>query len=273
MTQVEGITIAAILLFGKDSTIMSVLPQHKTDAIFRVENVDRYDDRDVIITNLLETYDRLVEFGHKHLSDPFVQEGIHSVSARDKILREIFSNSLAHRDYSSGYVAKFVIEKDKMFTENANRSHGNGALNLSSFEPYAKNPPISKVFREISLADELGSGMRNTYKYTKLYSGGEPEFIEGDVFRTIVPLNDVSVGVVGPNTVAPSDALDVALDVAPKMTLEEMIMNNIISNNKITRNELAKIAGVSKKSIERKLKEMPNVKYVGTGRHGHWEVK
>ena len=273
VTQVEGITIAAILLFGKDSTIMSVLPQHKTDAIFRVENVDRYDDRDVIITNLLETYDRLVEFGHKHLSDPFVQEGIHSVSARDKILREIFSNSLAHRDYSSGYVAKFVIEKDKMFTENANRSHGNGALNLSSFEPYAKNPPISKVFREISLADELGSGMRNTYKYTKLYSGGEPEFIEGDVFRTIVPLNDVSVGVVGPNTVAPSDALDVALDVAPKMTLEEMIMNNIISNNKITRNELAKIAGVSKKSIERKLKEMPNVKYVGTGRHGHWEVK
>ena len=199
MTQVEGITIAAILLFGKDSTIMSVLPQHKTDAIFRVENVDRYDDRDVIITNLIETYDRLVEFGHKHLSDPFVQEGIHSVSARDKILREIFSNLLAHRDYSSGYVAKFVIEKDKMFTENANRSHGNGALNLSSFEPYAKNPPISKVFREISLADELGSGMRNTYKYTKLYSGGEPEFIEGDVFRTVVPLSDVSVGIVGPD--------------------------------------------------------------------------
>ena len=67
------------------------------------------------------------------------------------------------------------------------------------FEPYAKNPPISKVFREISLADELGSGMRNTYKYTKLYSGGEPEFIEGDVFRTIIPLNDVATGVVGPS--------------------------------------------------------------------------
>ena len=200
LTQREGITVAAILLFGKDSTIMSVLPQHKTDAIFRVENVDRYDDRDVIITNLLETYDRLVAFGHKHLSDPFVQEGIHSVSARDKILREIFSNSLAHRDYSSGYVAKFVIEKDKMFTENANCAHGNGALNLTNFEPHTKNPAISKVFREISLADELGSGMRNTYKYTKLYSGGEPEFIEGDVFRTIVPLNDVSVGIVGPET-------------------------------------------------------------------------
>ncbi len=273
ITQVEGITIAAILLFGKDSTIMSVLPQHKTDAIFRIENVDRYDDRDVIITNLLETYDRLVEFGHKHLSDPFTQEGIHSVSARDKILREIFSNSLAHRDYSSGYVAKFVIEKEKMFTENANRSHGNGALNLSNFEPYAKNPPISKVFREISLADELGSGMRNTYKYTKMYSGGEPEFIEGDIFRTIIPLNDVSVGIVGPSNVAPNVAPSVAPNVAPKMQLEDMILNKIIQNNKITRDELAKAADVSKKTIERKLKEMPNVEFVGVGRHGHWQVK
>ena len=38
----EGITLAAILLFGKDSTIMSVLPQYKTDAIYRVKNMDRY---------------------------------------------------------------------------------------------------------------------------------------------------------------------------------------------------------------------------------------
>ena len=83
-------------------------------------------------------------------------------------------------------------------SEKANRSHGHGALHLSSFEPYAKNPPISKVFREIGLADELGSGMRNTYKYTKLYSGGTPEFIEGDVFRTVIPLTPVAVEKVGP---------------------------------------------------------------------------
>lgn len=47
-------------------------------------------------------------------------------------------------------------------------------------------------------ADELGSGMRNTYKYTQLYSGGTPEFIEGDVFRTIIPLTTVAVEKVGP---------------------------------------------------------------------------
>jgi len=124
---------------------MSALPQHKTDAIFRVENIDRYDDRDVIITNLFDTYDRLMEFGKKHLSDPFILEGINSVSARDKILREIFSNLLAHRDYSSAYVAKFVIEKQCMYTENANRAHGHGMFELSSFQPFSKNPAISKI--------------------------------------------------------------------------------------------------------------------------------
>ena len=84
----EGGTIAAILLLGKDSTILSVLPQHKTEAIFRVANTDRYDDRNVIITNLLESYDQLMAFGQKHLNDTFHLEGIPRVSVRDHILRE-----------------------------------------------------------------------------------------------------------------------------------------------------------------------------------------
>jgi len=61
----EGITLAAILLFGKDQTIMSVLPQYKTDAIYRVKNMDRYDDREVIITNLIDSYRRLMDFGKR----------------------------------------------------------------------------------------------------------------------------------------------------------------------------------------------------------------
>ena len=48
----EGITLAAILLFGTDNMIMPVLAHHKTDALFRVFNTGRYDDRDIITTNL-----------------------------------------------------------------------------------------------------------------------------------------------------------------------------------------------------------------------------
>lgn len=63
ITGKEGITLASILLFGSDNMILSALAHHKTDAIFRMFNTDRYDDRDVITTNLLDSYDRLIDFG------------------------------------------------------------------------------------------------------------------------------------------------------------------------------------------------------------------
>ena len=75
------------------------------------------------------------------------------------------------------------------------------------------------MFREIGLADELGSGMRNTYKYTKLYSGGTPEFIEGDVFRTVVPLAPVAVEKVGPQ-----DGNQVTTQVATQVTTQVAIL-------------------------------------------------
>ena len=93
-----------------------------------------------------------------------------------------------------------MIERDKITVENGNRAHGIGALDIRTFEPFAKNPAISKVFREIGYADELGSGMRNSYKYTMMYSGAEPEFIEGDVFKIIIPLSVGSMTKVGPGT-------------------------------------------------------------------------
>ena len=58
------------------------------------------------------------------------------------------------------------------------------------YKVHPKNPENSKVFRESGLVDELGSGIRNTYKYTKLYSGGVSTFIEGDVFKTIISLKE-----------------------------------------------------------------------------------
>lgn len=136
------------------------------------------------------------------MNDVFVLDGDQSVSARDKILREIISNILAHRDYSSAYPAKLVIEKDNMYTENSNLPHGHGELQLDKFKAFPKNPAISKVFREIGYADELGSGMRNTNKYTKLYSGRTPMFVEDNIFQITIPIENVANLQVGPGATA-----------------------------------------------------------------------
>ena len=207
------------------------------------------------------------------MNDLFVLDGIVNVNARDRILREIVSNTLAHRDYSSGYPAKMIIDDEKITVENSNLAHGMGALDLQKFEPFPKNPAISKVFREIGLADELGSGMRNTYKYTQLYSGQNPLFEEGDIFRTIIPLKKIATQKVGGGNVAHDVAHGVAHDVAhDKIALEEFIKEKVRSNGRITRKAIADEARVSVKTIERTIKEIDNLNYVGSGNNGHWEL-
>ncbi|MFO8052917.1 MAG: putative DNA binding domain-containing protein, partial [Candidatus Omnitrophota bacterium] len=42
--------------------------------------------------------------------------------------------------------------------------------------------------KEIGRADELGSGVKKLFKYCKIYSGSDPELIEEDIFKTIIPL-------------------------------------------------------------------------------------
>lgn len=150
--------------------------------------MDRYDDRDDIRTNLIDSYERLMQFIAKHLNDKFYLEKDQRVSLRDTIFREVISNILVHREFLNPFPAKLIIEMERVFVENSNKPHGNGTIDPANFSPFPKNPTIAKFFKEIGRVDELGSGVRNIYKYNKIYSGAEPAFIEGDVFKTIIPL-------------------------------------------------------------------------------------
>lgn len=122
MTGNKGFNLAAILLFGKPEVIQSCAPGYKTDAIYRVENVDRYDDRLIIEDNLIKSYELLMEFIAKHTNDKFFLIDNVNMSVRSAIAREIVSNILVHREYGSAFPAKLVVEKDRIYTENWNRA-------------------------------------------------------------------------------------------------------------------------------------------------------
>ncbi|WP_312667519.1 hypothetical protein [Tissierella praeacuta] len=59
--------------------------------------MDRYDDRDNIRVNLIESYDQLMYFISKHLNDNFYLEGDRRISLRNKIFREVVVNILIQR--------------------------------------------------------------------------------------------------------------------------------------------------------------------------------
>lgn len=184
----EGFNLACILLFGKDNVIASALSYYKTDAILKIEDLERYDDRDDIRTNLIESYERLTNFIKKHLKDKFYIEGEQRINVRDVIARELCANLLIHREYSNPYPAKLIITKNEIYTENANKPRIIGFIDLDNYSPYPKNPKIANFFKEIGLADELGSGIRKIAKYTKIYGGSIPEFKEDEIFQVKIPL-------------------------------------------------------------------------------------
>ncbi|MCD8150159.1 MAG: winged helix-turn-helix transcriptional regulator [Clostridiales bacterium] len=174
-----------------------------------------------------------------------------------------------------------VIEKDKILTENANLAHGYGPLSLNTFSAYVKNPPISKVFREIGFADELGSGMINTNKYTRIYSGGEPQFIEGDTFRIIIPLSEVATATVGP-TVRTTSGEEINEEINGEIngeikltTTEQRILEEMKKNAHITRPELMESIGISKSTLDRamsRLKKSNLLERVGSNKTGYWKI-
>ena len=156
-----------------------------------------------------------------------------------------------------------------MCTENANRATNNGFITPDNLEPNPKNPLIASFFRSIGRADRLGSGVYKLFKYAKLYSGQDPVFQEGDVFRIVVPLDeeysfDMEIGVADPKA-DPKQNSDSAN--------EKAVLRQVKKNPHITRKQLAEKTGLSDSTVKRVLAELQDkkkIERVGSRRSGQW---
>lgn len=269
VTGEQGFNLAAVMLLGYDDVILDIVPTYMTDALLRRINVDRYDDREIVQTNLIESYERLMEFGHKHLPDKFFLEDDQRKSLRNIITREMIANTLIHREYTSSYQAKFVIENERMYVENANRALQRAVLTPDNMEPLPKNPIIASFFRNIGYADQLGSGVRNLFKYSKFYSGDDPKFMEGDIFRIIVPLNERKTKETITQSATQSTQSD---EIKPVQRIIEIIEQNPLLSQKQMAEKLSLNQNTLKYYIK-KMREKGIIERVGSSRKGKWVVK
>jgi ATP-dependent DNA helicase RecG len=204
-------------------------------------------------------------------------EGAERKSLRNIVAREMLVNTLMHREYSSSYQAKFVIEQDRMYVENANRARFNGPITLRNLEPFPKNQLIASFFRNIGYSEKLGSGARKMFKYGRLYSGVDPEFIEDDVFRIIQPLNenysfDAENEVGGQKTTRKS-----SVESSVKSTVKSSvkIIEMMKENPEVTIPIMAETLRLTTRAVEKnvaKLQAKGIVKRVGPDKGGYWEV-
>jgi predicted HTH transcriptional regulator len=90
------------------------------------------------------------------------------------IAREIISNSLVHREYASVFPAKIVIEKDRIFAENWNKSlkEKNGTINAQTAAELIGKPAASvrrylKNFVDAGLLTSSGANKNRAYQLVK----------------------------------------------------------------------------------------------------------
>ena len=267
MSGKKGFNLAGILLLGNDDVIQSCAPGYATDCIVRRENLNRYDDRLIVETNLIEAYDKIFEFIEKHTLDRFFIIGNQNVSIRSRIAREIVSNSLAHREYSSSYRSRVVIEREQIVTDNWSRPQFDGRIDPNAFTPRSKNPLIAKFFVNIGRADELGSGVRNLYEYTRIYSGGEPELLEGNIFKTIIPMATMGTDL--------KVDLKVEQQTLNRTLIERRVLDVLKANPEATLQDVAKHTEQTLYAIKnavQKLQSIGCLKREGAKKKGLWVV-
>lgn len=158
-----GFNLAAIMLIGKQETILDVAPVYRTDVILRRADTDRYDDRFVCKSNLVEAYGEISSFCKKWMPDVFAldEEG-NRISVRDVIVRELVVNSLIHREYTSPHIARIVIDADGIHIHNASRALYAGSVTPPAIWiqlPRTRQLPISSLRWVVPKSLEVAFGI------------------------------------------------------------------------------------------------------------------
>ena len=129
-----------------------------------------------------------------------------------------------------------------------------------------RNPILADVFNRLKYMERRGSGFKKImadYQAQPNYNEVLKPLFEADSEDFLLTLFNMNYS---------EKQEDVGQDVGQgKYTTR--IIQLIKENNKITKADIAKELNVSEKTVEREMKKIPNVKYVGSGYSGHWEIK
>jgi predicted HTH transcriptional regulator len=234
-------TKGAVLLFGKDRLA------HFSDAWIQCGRFTGTDKTHIFDhTELHEPLPQAVEsillFLKKHAMRAADLSGLHRKDVWSiplTILREVVVNALLHADYSQrGAPIRVAFFDDRIEVENPGiLLPGLTIEDMKQGVSRIRNPVIARVFRELNLIEQWGSGVRRIFEQAKAQGLPAPQIVEiGMHVRFIVPLSS-------PIRVTP-DEIPVETPVGTKSALSRHqveILHKCLSDSPI--GALMKIAG------------------------------
>lgn len=182
-----------------------------------------------------------------------------------KAVREVIINALVHNDWSNEYPPKFEFFSDRLEV-----SSFGGIQNEFTKEEFLqgysapKNPELMRVFKDLELVEHLGTGIRRILKrYDKSIYHFFPHFI---IVSIKYNENNFKYNNQNVNIISYSDLTKI----------QEGIMGLIENKPNITQEGMAKILGVTSRTIRNHIKYLVDNEYItriGADKNGKWTVK
>lgn len=178
-------------------------------------------------------------------------------------VREVIVNALVHNDWSSENPPKFEFFSDRLEVS----SFGGIQSEFTEeefLEGYSapKNPELMRVFRDLELVEQLGTGIRRILKkYDKSIYNFYPHFI-----RVSIKYNQNKFDYTNNKLL---------LNYSDLTKVQENIIKLLLDKPSLTQPELARILGVGERTIRYNMKYLIENNYierVGSNKTGEWKV-
>lgn len=179
-------------------------------------------------------------------------------------IKELVTNAIIHNDWSNGYSPKFEIFDDRLVIS-SNGGIQEGVNQEEFLEGFSnpRNPELMRVFRDLNFVEQLGTGIQRVLKF---YPKDIFEFFPNHI-RVTIYFNENNF-LIDQKESNPSNY--------PNLNeIQNSILKLVIKKPNITQEELAKILGVTIKTISRNFKELLNNRYIrriGANKNGYWEI-
>lgn len=192
----------------------------------------------------------------------------------ERSYHEVLINALAHRDYLvNGSEVHIDIFDDRM--EIYSPGGMADGIAIQDRDPLSvpstrRNPLLADIFERLGYMERKGSGFGkiiDAYEFQVNYTEDKKPYFRSDRAGFVAIMPNLNYDV--PQGVPQGDPQDVPQD----GTIDERIIALIIKDSSISTEQMAAFIGVSAKTIKRHIKKMNNIKYVGSGYSGHWEIE
>lgn len=193
----DGVTYAALILFGKDAAIIKYLPQ--AEIIFEYRSSEASgpaNQREEFKLGFFACYDRIWELVNLRNDKQHYQEGFFVFDIptfNERVVREAILNAVSHRNYQFGgsiFVRQF---RDRLVVESPGGLPFGITLDNILDRQLPRNRRIAEILSLCGMVERSGQGMNLMFELSVQEAKPLPDFTGTDDFFVSVTLNGLII--------------------------------------------------------------------------------